>query len=288
MMQKPVLEVLISTQHRENLDFLKSMFSRTADRQIPILIINQTLSENPLVSDQPHIRVVNTRSTGLSNSRNLALEYAQGDWLLLCDDDVILEPDFDQKIRAQLPIGKTDVGLYVFRALKDADTWFRKYPKAGPLTFLQAISLCSIEMVVNREAIQEQQLKFDTLFGLGALFSLGEEAVFTADLWRGNWRVIHSATPIVLHTATASPERASNPERYFIVGAVFFRIFRASYGIPIARKIASDLRNQQLTWSGVSRCLHQVRKGKKAYQQQYEKNNSSGLCSSCNSENRRS
>ena len=288
MMQKPVLEVLISTQHRENLDFLKSMFSRTADRQIPILIVNQTLSDVLLVSDQPHIRVVNSRFTGLSNSRNLALEYAQGDWLLLCDDDVVLEPDFDQKIRTELPIGKTDVGLYVFRALKAADTWFRKYPKAGPLTFLQAISLCSIEMVINRKAVQEQEVNFDSLFGLGAPFPLGEEAVFTADLWRKNWRVMHSATPVVLHTAAASSERQPNPERYFIVGAVFFRIFRAFYGVPIARKIASDLWNQELSWSGVLRCLHQVRKGKKAYQQQYEKNNSSGLCSTCNSENRRS
>ena len=92
------LEILVSTMNRNTLDFLIPMFPFCHFSEFSILIVNQTQENNLLHSDFLSVRVINSFEKGLSKSRNLALKNAKGKIVLLTDDDVVFETDFQAKI----------------------------------------------------------------------------------------------------------------------------------------------------------------------------------------------
>ena len=71
------LEILISTKDRDNLDFLNSIFINNDTHTNSILIINQTQNINFSCPHSDNINLVNVSETGLSKSRNLAIEKAK-------------------------------------------------------------------------------------------------------------------------------------------------------------------------------------------------------------------
>ena len=71
--KKNNLEILISTTKKNNLDFIERIFFENNYENFPILIINQ--SQSPLInSTKESIKIINSDSIGISNSRNLAIE----------------------------------------------------------------------------------------------------------------------------------------------------------------------------------------------------------------------
>jgi len=98
MIVKPTLEIMVSTMNRSDLSFLEAMFPDMDLSSYSILIINQTKLNQDLVSTTEGIRVINSREFGLSKSRNLAIENAIGDILVVADDDIEYLPDFDKTI----------------------------------------------------------------------------------------------------------------------------------------------------------------------------------------------
>ena len=102
-------EILVATTNRTTLDFIDNMFKNNVLEHYHLLIINQTSEHKLLVSHKPNIRVINAFETGLSRSRNLAIQHAIGDICLLADDDVVFLEGFENKI------------MESYDQLKDAD-----------------------------------------------------------------------------------------------------------------------------------------------------------------------
>ena len=145
-------------------------------------------------------------STGLSRSRNAALDAARGEILLVADDDVTHPPGAFEAIRgffAENP----GVDLCAGQSL-DADGRPRKRPPARPrrLTRLNCARISSHELAFRLAPVRAKGLRFDEGFGAGAGTEsfLGEEFVFVADCLKAGLE--GRAVPFVVsrHPATSS------------------------------------------------------------------------------------
>ncbi|SHE76975.1 Glycosyl transferase family 2 [Psychroflexus salarius] len=168
--------------NRSKLDFLDSMFPHHDWRDLNLVIINQSKTQELKSPCSKHC-IINSTEFGLSKSRNLALENCKTNFAVIADDDVIYEPDclinYVETINTY-----QNVALFSFQMLNFENQLAKKYPKTSCL-FRRApkkIKASSVEMLLNTNLIKSNQLKFDQQFGLGAVFESGEDEVFLNEI----------------------------------------------------------------------------------------------------------
>ncbi len=122
---------------------------------------------------------------GLSMNRNNAISCAQGDILVLADDDNRYTPEFISTIRAAYS-SHPDVDIITFQGLDYERHLVHEYP---------AMYVCSCEMTFRRRVTT----KFDVRFGLGSrMFCAGEEQVWMKDAESEGWKAMYVPKPIVM------------------------------------------------------------------------------------------
>ena len=170
------------------------------------------------MSDDQTIRMISTNSIGLSKSRNLALAHATGDIGILCDDDVIYYNDYEKII------------LNAFSEIEDADiiifnidpinfdgkvkkiTQLRKLPKNK--------SHSSVRIAFKLEALQRNQLWFNTDFGAGSKYSSGEESILLRQAQKRGLKIYeYPATIAQVDFSDSTWREGYNKKYYYDKGA---------------------------------------------------------------------
>ncbi|OYQ33025.1 hypothetical protein CHU92_13985 [Flavobacterium cyanobacteriorum] len=264
--KKSDIEVLVATMHRTTLDFLKPMFPFAEVYDFSILIINQTTPDKLLKADNPQIRVVNSFEKGLSRSRNLALQHAKGKILLIADDDIVYCDDFTETVSgafSEYP-GAT---LITFRTLNGQGKLFKKYTKMGysAISTFQKLGIMSVEMALNHQKAKMAGLRFDTRFGLGTDYPLGEEAVFVHQLQQKKHQLVMFPGVINIHPDNAGSETMDVIKKYFTLGAVYSAIFGKRYFYWIFIKLFFDCKQQKITLSQVYNLWKHATRGHKNF-----------------------
>lgn len=144
-----------------------------------VLVINQANRNKAEVrtSEERTARMYSTTERGLSNSRNMALKYANGDICVLCDDDEIFESDYQKTISE------------AFRELQHADVIAfnltnhkpRLKQKTQRIRQLKSLKLASYHLAFYRDSIINAGIQFDPLMGSGSNNGCGEENKFLLD-----------------------------------------------------------------------------------------------------------
>ena len=256
------VEILISTMNQNSLDFLVPMFPFLHFSNFRILIINQTQVETILESEYANIRVVNSFEKGLSKSRNLALENAVGKILLIADDDVVYQQGFIIKIinaYNHFP----DAATINFCAVKKDGSLMKNYPKHSKknLNAFDVFNTSSIEMTLNKAILDKTKIRFDENFGLGAMFEMGEEAIFLFDLKNKKQQLVFEPEVIVQHPELTSSAKKSIEEKYYIHGALCTRIFKSNYIYWIFVKLFFDLKQRKIRFGEFKSALKSSKKG---------------------------
>ncbi|WP_245539765.1 glycosyltransferase family A protein [Psychroflexus tropicus] len=184
--------------NRKDLSFVDAMFPVLDLSRYRLLIINQTRLEEDLISNVEGIRVINSREFGLSKSRNLGIENASGDILLIADDDIEYLPDFDKTILEAYQT-YNEASLISFQFLADRPEYMKCYPKKDGYTKSRKQSLTSFEISFLRADIQSNKIIMNENFGLGAVFPSAEEQVFKDDVLKKGLKIAYVAKPIVKH-----------------------------------------------------------------------------------------
>lgn len=171
------LEILIATM-APNLSRIADMLLPPQE-EISYLVSCQHEGIEPMVPEclqqRCDVRVVFQQGRGLSRNRNHCLQHAQGDILLVTDDDCRFYPDGLQEIMQTYQLHK-DLDMLFVRL----DGLSKYYPqKATPVTFdtlRSAYYISSCEMTFRRSSLGD--LCFNEYFGLGsACLASGEEQV---------------------------------------------------------------------------------------------------------------
>lgn len=263
--QKSDIEILIATMNRSDFSFLNAMFPDFNLDDLNLLIINQTAQNLLLTSEKENIKVINSFEKGLSKSRNLAIQNAVKELVVITDDDVVFKPNFENEIVSAF--NNLNCDIINFQIEKSENQLFRKYSKSlkSKLNWFEIVNTHSVEMVLKREIVVKRQLFFDENFGLGAHFKSGEEAIFMANAKNNNLKLGYYPKPIVIHNEVTSTAKSSKKEQYYIQGAVFYAIFGKLYSFWIMLKIFFDLKQSKITFSQIIELVKKSIEGKNHY-----------------------
>ncbi|WP_433816069.1 glycosyltransferase family 2 protein [Flavobacterium johnsoniae] len=267
------IEILISTMNQDSLDFLVPMFPYSHFSAFSVLIINQTQKEKILNSDYSNVRVINSFEKGLSKSRNLALENALGKILVIADDDVVYQEGFITKITDAY--NKFPAAAVIqFSAVNSNGDLIKKYPSNSKvnLNSFDILNVSSIEMTLNKTIIDASKIRFDENFGLGAVFEMGEEAVFLSDLKAKNKQLVFDPQVIVKHKDSTSSEKKNITDKYYIQGALFSRIFKKKYIIWLFIKVFFDLKQNKINLKNIKTVLKSAKNGHEKFERTRHEN----------------
>jgi glycosyltransferase involved in cell wall biosynthesis len=261
--RKSDVEILLSTMNRDNLDFLVPMFPFAHFSDFNILIVNQTTQDQQLISNYPTVRVINVIDKGLSKSRNLALQNASKKIGLIADDDLVFLEGFDSRV-AQGFNRFTQAAAIKYITTTFEGVPFRRYPKVplGKLTAMQRLSSTSWEIALSIEVVRRSGILFDTLFGLGSVFPLGEEPVFLNDLYNAGYQVCHEPEVIVTHKAIKDSDNITLAENYRIRAAYLTRIFKWKMPIWLAIQLMYHIKQGIVKPNKIIYSIQHALKGK--------------------------
>lgn len=192
------LEVLVSCMHQEDGTLLgRSRISGDA------VVINQCNWEDyrEYPTAQGTGRVFSTRQRGLTKSRNMAIENARADVCLLCDDDEVFVPEYEQKILAAyetLPQADVIIFKMVNRTPSFPD-------RVMPLKFPKTMKVSSWQISFRRQRLLESGACFDELLGAGTGNGAEEELKFLLDCEKAGLKIYYVPTEI----ATVGQEQST-------------------------------------------------------------------------------
>lgn len=154
-----------------------------------VLMINQTDEDAQLQEslNGQRIRMISTVERGLSRSRNMAIRNSDADICLLCDDDEVLQPNYEEIIlRAFRELPRADI-----IAFELGNKRTRLKSKVARVQYLDSLKLCSCQLAFRRERIIEKKLQFDPHMGSGSGNGCGEENKFLLDAMKAGLRVYY-------------------------------------------------------------------------------------------------
>ncbi len=143
---------------------------------------------------------------GLCRNRNNSISMADGDVVILADDDVRYQPDWiDMVIRVFETDRELDVACFkIFTPEGDPD--YKKYSEQTYLLNDETHHyISSLEIVFRLGVIRANNIVFDERFGLGSkLNSFGEESVFIHDCIKAGLKVKYIPEYLVEHPAVST------------------------------------------------------------------------------------
>lgn len=139
---------------------------------------------------------------GLSASRNVGLLKADGEYVMIMDDDVLFSLEKILKLLSWIKADNVDVATYYHR-YSDGRTTLRK-GHAFIHNKFNISSPSSIDICIKRSAIIGCNIKFDENFGLGAIYPSGEEMIFLSDCLKNNLVVKRYPIEICTHPPVTS------------------------------------------------------------------------------------
>jgi Glycosyl transferase family 2 len=227
----PRLTVAVSTRGARALGLDPAAWP--AEPGVDYLVLVQEADADPGIGPaldrlaaRPDVTVLRLASTGLSRSRNAALDAAGGEILLVADDDVTHPPGATAGIRGFFA-GNPGAALFVGRSL-DPDGRPRKRPlprrRLGRLNVARA---SSHEIALRLAPVRAAGVRFDEGFGVGAgtAASLGEEYVFLADCLAAGLEGVHDPLPVSVHPAESSGFVWRGADQARARALVFARVF---------------------------------------------------------------
>ena len=216
-------QILISTVNGR---FLQRDVSLT----VPHLIINQQEKTDP--SGNSPENLLEYAERGLSRSRNHALNHAQGEICLISDDDLSYRKNIESIILEAFE-KNPDADIITFQ-IETPDGQLRKKYKTEPFWHNKRtiMKVSSVEIAFKKNSIDQNHLRFDEHFGLGAAFPTGEENIFLSDALEKKLKILSIPIPIVSHPLESSGKNFESRQLVQAKGALFERIFgRRSYAI---------------------------------------------------------
>lgn len=151
------------------------------------------------------LRVLPHTGSGLSRNRNFALQHAEGDWLVIADDDNRYTPQSLQHLRHAISL-HPDAAALQLQAADYAGRPLRNYPPHAYeySTRPRGTYVASYELALRRKAMLPA---FDTRFGLGTYLGCGEEEVFIHQLAASGQSVWYEPLSFVMTDAASTGTR---------------------------------------------------------------------------------
>ena len=181
----PKMQVALSTQNLKN-DSEVTKLLQDMNLKTDYIIINQTIKNNVDIKNN---NVITTCEKGLSKSRNMAINKAKEDIILLADDDVVYQDNYEEiLLKAWKKYKNADIVCFYVES-RNAKRKTKKMV-TGKVGYIRSMRIASFEISFKKKSIQENKLKFNEDFGAGTKNNRGEEQIFLYDAIRKGMKII--------------------------------------------------------------------------------------------------
>lgn len=229
----------MSTMNQKNYELIEKSNIKTG------VVVNQTKIDSRSVINNS-ILWINSKTKGLSKSRNIAIQNSKAEICVFGDDDLEYIENYEKIIEREFEDLKIDIVCFQVEGIEKK---FKNYkPEPKKIGFMDALQVSSVEIAFRRSPIITKNLKFDELFGAGSTFSMGEENIFLYDALRANLKIKYVPVKIAnLHMSESSWFKGFNEEYLINRGAIFRRMSKRYYILLIIqfalrkRKLFQDL-----------------------------------------------
>lgn len=182
------VQILISAMHQKDY----SIFNNSNIRTNALMINQCDKSDVQEIQQNGNLfRIISTTDRGLSKSRNLAVENAQGKFCLICDDDEIFVDDLELKIKeAYIRNPQADIIIFKMSNYKCG-----LGEKARRLKKLDCLKVSSWQISFRLSSIKGN-IYFDTNLGAGTPNGAGEENKFLIDCYKKGMKIYYEPVEI--------------------------------------------------------------------------------------------
>ena len=142
-----------------------------------VVVVNQCDQDGYTEYNGGAVRFYSTRQRGLTRSRNMAISKSQADICMLCDDDEVFVPDYEDKILAayeKLP----QADVIIFKMVNRPPSFEDKVMR---LKFPRTMKVSSWQISFRRQRLLDTGVRFDELLGAGTGNGAEEELKFLRD-----------------------------------------------------------------------------------------------------------
>jgi len=216
------IEVLIATMFKENKDEINNLLN-VMNINSDCVIVSQCNKNSIEKFTYKNYKVVCIYSTerGLSRSRNLALQHATADIVIIADDDMRYNDDYT-KIITMAYSEHPDCDILTFKVL-DNKKYFSIEKKMNGL-LIQKVA--SVEITMKLSSVKN--VPFNVLFGAGSAYFLsGEENIFLASCVRKKKKIMFIPQKIAYLTEDGKPSTwftGYNKEYMVSKGAAYYEL----------------------------------------------------------------
>lgn len=224
------IEFLVATMNQPHLTFFEKMNINTQ-----AVIVNQLTHKTEgscVIPEKEAVKCISYEGKGLSKSRNIALQQATADIVVVADDDVQYVDDVVAIIdTAYQTYQEADMICFIVeRTGTPTPKKFRT--TSSEENYLSILKVSSVEITFKRSAIEEKGLLFNELIGAGEALYCGEESAFLYAALRAGLTVRYVPIKIGTTDMSTSTWFSSYNQQYFeSKGAAFYAMTSRWYRI---------------------------------------------------------
>ena len=214
---------------------LKNISYPEQNERREVIVLVQNPNEESYVFNVPTTKLVELKSRGVAKSRNAALKYANGKYLIFADDDITFDENGIEKLIEYFE-AHPECAIIMAHTTDETGALRKTYPdKAHKLTRFNSAKAATYEMMVRVEAIRNAGIQFDENFGAGVDNFLGDEYIFISDALKSGLQGMYLPIRVAIHPKESSGSTWGTERDLKARAAVFARVFGAS--APIFRAL---------------------------------------------------
>lgn len=223
MTNKNSLQVIVATMHQK--DFAKyEAMNLSTDAVFANQADETSYSEKNIGNSTA--KMITTATRGVGINRNIGLQYATGDILLIADDDMVYSDDYAETVlKAFEENPQADALIFNIETI-GADKGRRLNNKSIRLHLHNGLNYGAARLAVRRSCLIRERIFFSTCFGGGTIYSAGEDTLFICDMLKKKLKIFtYPATIASVDQTTSTWFTGYNEKLIFDRGAFFGAAF---------------------------------------------------------------
>lgn len=170
---------------------------------------------------------------GVGLSRNTALLHASGDVVLFSDEDIILAPDYEEKVRwAYASHPDADMILFNVEVAPSRRTYWNRENRR--VTYRSYGRYPAYSISGKLSALRRANVHYSLLFGGGAKYSNGEDSLFLRDCLKAGLRIYAHTACIGREQERESTWFSGYHEKFFHDRGVLYHYLYGKLALPLS------------------------------------------------------
>lgn len=219
MKKNDKIQVIVATMHQKDFAKIDEMKIKS-----DVVFANQTdeTSYTEKKFNEFTAQIISTHTRGVGINRNLGLQYASGDILLIADDDMVYADNYAETVKSAFEkLPDADAIIFNIETI-GADMGRRLNNKISRVRIHNCLNYGAARIAVRRNSLIRDRIFFSTCFGGGTMYSAGEDSLFICDMLRNGFKIYTYPATIASVDQTSSTWFSGYNEKFIYDKGAFF------------------------------------------------------------------